>query len=283
MNTRAVTLADLHEVWRHHPTPHLSVVPAEATASKRIEGAVVIVGAGGGSGATTVALALAQDLPDARLVECRAAPLSTLAAATTAELGTAANGWHRGLREGNHHPLPIQRAPHDAISPAHLPPPEDPEAAMSVSTVLDVGWPLSQLTGWLATAVADAAATVIVAPATCAGLNHLEATVHELDTHTDAPVTAVVRGPAPRRWPRELRASAGPRTQHMLAAGALIPFEEDRSLHLLGLTPHPLPPAVTAAGHELSQHLTPLLPPEQSRESNAREYGELITLGRNPS
>lgn len=291
MNARVVTMADLREVCGHHRTSGLWLVPPQVLANPLNGMAVAVVGAGGGCGATTVALALAQELSQARVIECRTAPLSTLAAATTAELGTTDGGWQLGLREGTRHPLMIQRAPREAISPAKLPPPADYGDQHLTSTVLDVGWPLSQLTGWLAASLAEAAATVVVTSATCHGMDHLEAALREIEARTQAPIFAVAGGAEPKRWPRELRASTGPRTRRLLEVGALIPLAEDRGLRLRGLTPDPLPPAVTATGHELSRYLAPLLasaqpdvqsdvPPDEHCGSG---WGQLVAVGRNPA
>lgn len=266
---RAISLADLHEALAHH-APTLALVESEPLP----EPVVAVVGAGGGVGATTTALALAPHLGSGRLVGCRTWPWSALAAATTAELGTDAHGWSNGLREDDATTVVIQRAPHHAISPTQLPAP-GPTGFPAEATVLDLGWPLAQLTGWLRASLVESAAIVVVAVGTCPGLDQLEATLRELEEISDSPVTAVVRGPHLKRWPRPLRAAAGPRTRTLLAADSWIAVSEDRALHLLGLTSDPLPASVAAAGVELGSRIAPLV----SRD----HYTHPIHLERTPS
>lgn len=275
MNGRLVCLEDLREVWRQ-----LSPSPAPAPDSQSVEGLttpwIAVLGANGGVGATTVALGLAEQLPHPRLIECRTSPLSTLAAATSTELGRSECGWRLGVREGGPNAVMIQRAPQSVTASGQLPPPEA-AGPLEDATILDVGWSFNQLDGWLAAAVFDADAIVVATSATCSGVVHLEAALHDLAAHTDSPIVAAVRGSHPRRWRGPLRAALGARTQRLLTREAVIAVGEDRGLRLLGLTPDPLPVAVRTAGAELARYLAPGL------ARGTADRHQLIPLQRTPS
>ena len=280
MNGGVVYLEDLRQACRRH-TSFLATVPAEAADLVITQTSVAVLGASGGCGATTLALALAEHLPAARILECRTAPISTLAAATTFELGAHVSGWQVGMRDAfdaGAGAVAIHRAPHAVASAVQLPPPE-PSGPGGSTDVIDVGWRVTELAGWLRRAVAEATAIVVAATGTCSGLAHLEATLRELEEHTDTPITIALRGPHLKHWPRSLRATAGPRTCHLLEAGSLLTVPDDRNLHILGLTPEPLPRAVAAAGEEVARHLLPLL------SSAAADYPrpQLLPSERTPS
>lgn len=266
MNARVVTLTDLHQAWQQQTS--LATV-SSADEEGALRGPVVaVIGAGGGVGATTVALALAEQLAGSRLLECCTTPVSGLAAATNAELAAGPGGWRRGLRDGTDGPVLIERAPQAVRSPLDLPPPAEPGRSERV-TILDAGWTLTHTAGWLRRAILDADAIVVVAPGTCPGLEHLEATLREIETSSTAGVTAAVGGPNLNRWPRALRTSVGLRTHRLLTRGELRAFEQHRALRLLGLTPSPLPAAVAACGRELAEHLVPCLRPVEPSHQTA--------------
>ena len=62
------------------------------------EQVVAVVGCHGGAGASTVALGLAEAAGQGRVLECCTAAASGLASASSAELGSAGDGWIRGSR-----------------------------------------------------------------------------------------------------------------------------------------------------------------------------------------
>lgn len=259
MNSRIVRLEDLRQLWRM-TNPDIGLLPTDPESPSLAAPSVAVIGACGGAGATTLALSLAEHLPNSRVLECRTSPVSSLAGATTSELGRFIEGWTMGSREGDHERVVIQRAPQAVTSPSHLPPPIEPGDCNGV-TIIDVGWRLPELSGWLAIGVGEATTVIVVAPGTCPGLTHLEATLRDLEERTTSPITVALRGPHLKRWPRPLRATAGPRALRLIDAGQLVAITEDRTLHLMGLTPAPLPRAVTAAGADLARHIEPTLSP----------------------
>lgn len=281
MTGRLVYLEDLRSACRGQG-PSAASMP-EKPVEHNISGSIVAVfGASGGCGATTLALTIAEHLHAARILECRTSPVSALTAATTYELGSLVSGWQVGTRESGvagHGAVSIHRAPRGLTWPADLPLPETGGPGTS-TTVIDVGWRMSELSGWLARAVGDATAIVVAAIATCPGLAHLEATLAELEDRTTAPITIALRGPNPRRWPSSLSAAAGPRTRDRLEIGDLLTVEDDRTLHLLGLTPDRLPRAVAAAGAVVVGHLQQPFLANAYAEDQAHQ---IITLERTPS
>ena len=280
MNDGVVYLEDLRQACRRH-TSFLATVPAEPADLVITQTSVAVLGASGGCGATTLSLALAEHLHAARILECRTAPISTLAAATTFELGARVSGWQVGMRDAldaGAGAVAIDRAPQAVTSAVQLPPPE-PSGPRGSTNVIDVGWRITELAGWLRGAVANATAIVVAATGTCSGLAHLEATLRELEEHTDTPITIALRGPHLKQWPRPLRATAGPRTRHLLEAGSLVTIPDDRTLHLLGLTPEPLPRAVAAAGEEVARRVRPLL----ASVAGEHQCPQLLPSERTPS
>ena len=82
------------------PAPQPETAAEEVAERPAVADAVVgVVGVSGGVGTTTVALAIAEALGAARLVELTAPHTSGLAAASSAELGTQ-HGWSLGTRDG---------------------------------------------------------------------------------------------------------------------------------------------------------------------------------------
>lgn len=209
-----------------------------------IEPTVTVTGATSGLGASTFALALAAALAQthacgARVLECNTLRGSALVATTNAELDTDEAGWRQGLRETSGEPVLVQRAPR-AAQPSGLPLPAALDSPVGV-TVLDPGWPLVAVDGWLKAAVVSSSACVVIAQATVPGLERLEA----LLAATAADAIAMVRGPRPRRWPAVLRAAIGPHTSGLIEAERLVAVLNDRALHLHGPSPAALPRSLT--------------------------------------
>jgi hypothetical protein len=206
-----------------------------------------VIGCAGSCGATTISLALAgaAALP-ARVVECSTAGASGLAAASTAELGLHESGWTRGTRDG----VLLERASNVLVSIQEVPTPSVPDRNIAL-TVLDVGWEIGQVLatpGWLGGQVRGADLVVLVTTATVPGLRHLESA---LDLLAGTSTLAAVIGPKPKKWPRPVACSAGPRTRALEAAGRLVDVPEDRALAITGLDAAPLPASLLQAAATL--------------------------------
>lgn len=207
-----------------------------------------VIGCHGGSGASTLAAAVAAVAGPAHLVEACGPDASGLVGYATAELGETGEGWVRGNRDN----VVIDRVAQGVLAPTDVPVPRP--ATDSVVHVLDAGWDLQTLvlsTGWLREAVLDAEHLVLVTTATVPGMRRLESTLFQLDTGQQRLVVAV-RGPKPRRWPREVRACLG-RQARALLDEALVQVPDDPGLHVRGLDTSPLPGSVLAAGTQIVQ------------------------------
>lgn len=205
---------------------------------------IAVRGALGSAGATTVALATTSAAESGvRLVECCPASASGLIAAASAELGDE-GAWRLGRRDGV---LLQWRLDED---PAPVPGPT--EAGL---TVVDLG--SGPLSGWPASALAEAPALVLVTRATVPGLRRLE---RGLEQRTQSNLALAVVGPALKRWPKALTRALGDRTYDLLREGRLVCVPVDRTLAITGLTPEPLPSALVSAGG----HLLALLGKEPS-------------------
>jgi len=218
------------------------------------ETVIPVIGAGGAVGATTLALALATaSTAPARVVECCSSSASGLASASTAELGATDTGWRRGLRDGPHHRILLERAAYLIMSVAAVPTPTVPDRPVAV-TFLDCGWDLDHLLadGWLAELVTTAPALVVAATATVPGMRRLEVA---LDALQAAQVTAAVLGPRRKKWGRPVEASLGPATRALDAVGDLVEIPLDRDLGVHGPTSSPLPQPMLNAAAQLLDRL----------------------------
>lgn len=209
---------------------------------------VVVLAGHPGAGASTIALALAEALSDARsvqLVEYADRHRSGLATASDRELGVDAVGWRRGRRGG----IDLGRPAGDRL-PLQLPPPavDRNGACGDRLLVVDAGWPASASLirfgndrwGF------GAARTVVVTRMTVPGLRQSEQVLAAVG------VPAVVAAVGPRRWPRVVAASCGPAMRSARDAKRMVTVPLDGRLELAGLTPDPLPRAVAAAGRALA-------------------------------
>jgi hypothetical protein len=182
----------------------------------------------------------------ARVVECSSVPASGLAAASTAELGLHESGWTRGTRDG----VLLERASTILVSIQEVPTPSVPDRPIAL-TVLDIGWEIGQVLttpAWLGGQVRGAGLVVLVTTATVPGLRRLESA---LDLLAGTSTCAAVIGPKPKKWPRPVGYSAGPRTRAHAAAGRLIDVPENRALAIAGLDATPLPASLLAAAAKL--------------------------------
>ena len=202
------------------------------------EQVVAVVGCHGGAGASTVALGLAEAAGQGRVLECCTAAASGLASASSAELGSAGDGWIRGSRGS----VLIERQGDRLVSPAGCPPPSSGDLSF---TIVDCGWDLDLLAsagGWLGDLVRSESAVVVVARPTVPGLRRLEAAAGLLG---QGHVIAVVVG-LEKRWPRQVERALGPHGRALRAAGRLVCVPHDPGLAVNGLTPEPLPASIVA-------------------------------------
>ena len=212
-----------------------------------------VIGCAGSCGATAISLALAgvAALP-VRVVECSSVTASGLAAASTAELGLHGSGWTRGTRDG----VLLERASNVLVSIQEVPTPSVPDRPIAL-TVLDIGWEIGQILAtpaWLGGQVRGADLVVLASTATVPGLRRLEGA---LDLLSGTSTCAAVIGPRPKKWPRPVACSAGPRTRVLEEAGRLIAVPADRALAIAGLDATPLPASLLHAAATLLRLLPP--------------------------
>lgn len=212
-----------------------------------------VLGCHGSAGATTVAVAVgtALELP-VRVVEASPAGSSGLTGFATAELGETGSGWVRGHRDQ----LVLDRLLDGYVSPDQIPVPDlDPQDGLSLN-VLDAGWQMGTLVrsaGWVRPAVLDADRLVVVTTATVPGLRRLEGVLRQLDPFPGR-VAVAVRGPKRRRWPREVAACIGPRTEALLEVD-LVEVPHCPDLAVRGLDISPLPGGVLSAATTITHLL----------------------------
>lgn len=255
--TRPVSVDELRRAWHavqaghfrpHRTLPAAATPPMVSAAWVPVVGerCVVVLGAGGSVGATTVALALATAAPGAaRVVECAPRPRTGLAAASQAELGVTAPGWTCGTRG----PVRLERRTDSHADPAAAPIPIPADG--STLTVVDVGfdpWQVLERPGWLAQLVSQSAHVVVAARVGVPGLRRLESCL-DLLTPERAVVAAI--GPHPRSWPKPVRHSTGPLLRSVIDADRLVPVPEEPSVARLGLSTDPVPRRLVAAGASL--------------------------------
>lgn len=254
---RPISVDELRRAWRAVQDGQFRSRPGRAdVAPHRGEGAgpawvppgsvLPVLGSTGQAGATTVAVAIAAAAGAARVVECCAATVSGLSCAATAELGRVGNSWVSGRRDR----VWLARQAQDVLEPGLVPLPDDPPVEVDL-TVLDVGWPVEQVAadrGWLHDHVVGASQVVLVTRATVPALRRLEAALTVLSSAT---VVLAVRGVHPRRWPKPVIASLGPRGRAAVTGGPLVQVPTNKDLLIRGLDTRPLPPALVRAGHQL--------------------------------
>lgn len=205
------------------------------------EGVALVCGCGGSSGATTVALVLATAAGRARVVETCSGTASGLGFAATAELGGVERGWLRGSRDS----VVLERRA-DSASASDLPIPADTDLPL---TIVDSSFELSGLMaslGWLGELARTASAVVLVARATVPGLRRLETAAAAVG---ECRVIAVTVGA--KRWPRPVEQSVGPTVRRLREAGRVVQIPHEPGLAIAGLTPDPLPTAITRPARTL--------------------------------
>ena len=253
---RVVSVPELQRAWRavqagrfRQETP-AAAAKADAIPNSRTwapgntQQIVPVVGCAGGSGASTIALALASAAGrSARILECRGTT-SGLAAASTAELGLHPSGWRRGTRGD----VLLERASGPLTRVDEVPLPSVPDRPLAL-TVLDVGWDLRHVLhvrSWIGEQVKTAGVVVVVTRATIPGLLHLETTLSLLEQIR--PVAAMLGSPC-RRWSKAVWQSSGPMTKALDDSGRLVVIPHDSRLAAVGLDSRPLPRQVLEAAH----------------------------------
>lgn len=217
----------------------------------RTEVVVPVLGCGGSTGATTLAVAIAEASGvHARVVECVSVTSSGLAAAATAELGCFEGTWSRGTRDQ----VLLERVAEVLMTADEIPHPSTPDRPIEL-TVLDIGWELGQVLttpGWLGDIVRRADQLVLATTATVPGMRRLEVALDLLDS---ARLCAAVRGPRRKKWPKSVEYTAGPSIRELDQRGLLFEIPHDAALAVNGLTGVALPNPLLSAAHHLVQHL----------------------------
>lgn len=212
---------------------------------------VPILGCGGSTGSTTLAVAFAEvSGRSARVVECVSITASGLAAAATAELGGFENSWSRGTRDD----VLIERVTDVLVAVNEVPHPSTPDRPIDL-TVLDIGWELGQVLatpGWVEEMVRGAHHLVLTTTATVPGMRRLECALDLLDTAT---VYAAVLGPRRKKWPRSVQHTAGPAIRALDRQGRLFEIPLDPALGVNGLTGAALPQPLLSSARQLVDHL----------------------------
>jgi hypothetical protein len=229
---------------RHHhgaPPPPVAAWTPESPV-------LTVVGASSGSGASTVALAVATAAGTSRLLECASTTAAGLTAAATAELGRDGAGWVLGSRG----PVRIERVADTLHGPDQVPTPTTPTPGQRCDLlVVDVAWELGVVTtshGWLPALLHTPGPVVLTASATVPGLRRLQAALDLL--HPTRPVVAL-GGPSGRSRPREVRAALGLLTRTGDLGERVVDIPVDARLRTCGVDSQPLPRSLLRAAEAL--------------------------------
>lgn len=195
--------------------------------------ALGVVGVSAGIGTTTVALAVAEAIGAARLVEFSTPHASGLAGASTAELGIR-NGWSLGVRHG----LRIERRVAAAATLL--------DADDGAASVVDFGsW-----TGHVPRSVA----LVLVSGCSVPGIRRLNACLVEACPSARR-VVPVITGCPGRSVPKQAIGAFGPELRDVYVAKRALIVPECPPLRVAGITPEPLPRALRVAVEPISDLL----------------------------
>jgi len=207
---------------------------------------LAVVGASSGSGASTVALALATAAGASRLLECATSTAAGLTAAATAELGRDRTGWILGSRG----PVRIERVGDALQGPDEVPTP--PAGDGCDLLVVDVAWELGAVLaghGWLTDLLDHNLAVVVVtATATVPGLRRLDGALDLL--HPTRPIVAM-GGPAGRSHPRQVKAALTALARTHDLADRVVDVPVDAHLRTCGVDSRPLPRSLLLAAEAL--------------------------------
>jgi len=229
----------------HNAAP--SAAPAAPAAGERWPDSstrvLLVTGCMPSVGTSTVALALAGEAGDARVVECCTVAASGLCAATTAELGVV-DGWVQGSRGE----VLVERRSDRIPSLTQLPVPSETAREWSV---LDSSWDLDVLLadpGWLGEVARTSPLVVLVTRASIPGMRRLDTALKLVGAER---AHVVVVGVSRRRWPKPVEQSMSPAVRELKAQGRLIEVPLAASLAVDGITCEPLPAATVAAVADL--------------------------------
>ena len=224
MTAATFSLAELLAAYIALHSGAFTTDPTPEPATAELPAAVLgVVGVSGGVGTTTVALAVAEAVGAARLVELSEPHTSGLAAASSAELGLQ-HGWSIGTRDG----LRLERRTDPSATIL-------PDAAAGL-TVLDLGT-------WAET-LPTVSVLVVVAACSVPSVRRLNA---RLDTLDDVRVVSVISGVPGRALPRPVGSVCGLRLRAAAAEGRLLLVPECPSLRVGGVTADPLPRRLQSA------------------------------------
>ncbi|HEY3408271.1 MAG TPA: hypothetical protein VGK53_08880 [Propionicimonas sp.] len=196
------------------------------------EQVVLVVGATRGAGTSVVGLALATCAGESRVVECCTVTSSSLAAASTAEMGHTGDGWVRGTRGK----VIIERRGDRVPTLEAMPVPAQPSRPLTVldcSTDIDV---LLSSGGWLGAVARTLPVVAVVSLPTIPGLRRLEVAIDLVGRDR---AHAILIGPS--RWPKQLEQYLGPHSRALRADGRLTTFPHDPRVAFNGASAEPLP------------------------------------------
>jgi hypothetical protein len=273
---RLLSVVELQGALRAARTGSLVTVPRRSPrspqpptpAAGRLGPWVAVLGAHGGAGASTVALALADAAAvygkAVRLVGYAVPARSGLVAVTTVELGVSDQGLWRSGRRGPHLTVDLftGSSQHTASRPTL-----EPHEATGWSTVVDVDVQVDVQVDdgaeWQQALLSQACAVVLVFRVTVPGVRQAERLLTELAQTVDQdsrPRLVLGAAVGPTGWPGAVASSAGPLLRRCRSEGHLVRFPVDPRLELSGLTNSALPKAVLRAGKVLHAQLDQALP-----------------------
>lgn len=217
-------------------------------------GWIAVLGAHGGAGTSTVALAVADaagtDGCGVHLVSCSPPGRCGLLAVTSTELGVDAGGQWRSGRRGPR--ITVDRLTGTGAGTAPWPaaPAGGPAGSLTVVD-LEPGAEhhLSSLAG--------ATAVLVVCRVSVPGVRHAERLLGELGPG-GRPVLLAAVGPS--GWPGVVVSSSGPLLRGLRKTGRVVPVPLDRRLDSTGPTGTALPRQVGAAGRAVLRLLNPVPP-----------------------
>lgn len=192
-----------------------------------------VAGVSAGIGTTTMALAVAEAIGAARLVEFSTPHASGLAGASTVELGIR-NGWSVGTRHG----LRIERRVSAAATLL--------DADDGAASVVDFG-------SWSGH-VPRGVALVLVSGCSVPGVRRLSACLVEACSSVRC-VVPVITGCPGRSVPKQVIGAFGPELRDVYVAKRVLIVPECPSLRVAGITPDPLPRGLRAAVEPISDLL----------------------------
>ena len=215
---------------------------------------IVVAGCHGWAGTSTAALMLAEAYArrgtPVRVLDAAAACRSGFAGAAATEHGLDQTGrWRLGSRGQ----VAVHRSAGPLVSVLGVPPP--PAVGDDTVTVVDAGWPITDLlasrhTHWLPRLLGHAPLLLTARPSV-PGLRHVEVTLEALPTSTSRSTQPfVLLLGARRRW---LQAATGALLPAAERDGRVHPVPEHGVLASAGLTPAPLPRQLHPVGDRLAQ------------------------------